>query len=580
MEQQKRSRFIIRRYRSVVGAALVIEAVAYLVSLTDALVAGGMVSQDALTAIGLMAPFSLIITFLSATINGGTTLGFTRASDRYDRRHANEVFSQGMLTSLAVGLLFVLCMVAVRSRILESFSVSPQVRRYLGEYYDLITLYYVFMPLNAVLDNIVLNDGGEKISTVANVVQTCGNILLSLLFSGFWGVRGIALASGISQILACLILCFWFQKKKCTLKILWYFNLKEELKLSLEGGIRSVFFVACAGMVWAINGLALKRFDSDMVATLVVVEKLRDSATVFMGLSLAIQPLIGTLREEGNTKAERYLLHTAGTVVLISGFVVSLLFIAGAPLLMRVFGLNTPSLVTLGTTAIRITGMTIVFMALLMFFFIHHYLTGEKAPALLICILGWFVVPVGLVVLFDAIMGTPVGIWIGIALAPVVSLLLYAVISLLFRKKIHSMFRLHRGDDGIRIFEFPLRDENIAEMAETAGQILKEAGYSGRLQNFAQVITEEVLELIHEHNRDAEKELSVEYTIIQDREGVRLVFRDEGSVFDVTDTDANVESFRQYVVSRILTCPKYSRHVMATGYNRNEFYLEEQRNGR
>ena len=306
---ETRPLFIIRKYRSVMRAAVVIELVAYLVSLTDALIAGRFIGSSALTAIGLMAPLQFTIVFLSAAINSGTLLGYTRAVGAFDRQRACEVFSEGTFTAAGTGLLFAGLMVALRKPFFALLSAEPEILRYLRDYYSVIVLYYLFRPLNVVLDSIVMNDGGEKLSSAANVLQTVGNVLLSYLFMRLWGVRGIAFASALSQLIATAIISTWFFRGKSFLRLVRYFKAGEVFSLCRSGLSRASYFAMSALMIAALNALVLRMFDGDTMAVLILVEKLLDAAEIFMGLSLALQPLIAVLRFEDNTKAERALLH-------------------------------------------------------------------------------------------------------------------------------------------------------------------------------------------------------------------------------------------------------------------------------
>ena len=52
--QQTKPLFLIRKYRSILWAAVIVEAVNYIVSLTDSIISGNLIGSDALTAIGLM----------------------------------------------------------------------------------------------------------------------------------------------------------------------------------------------------------------------------------------------------------------------------------------------------------------------------------------------------------------------------------------------------------------------------------------------------------------------------------------------------------------------------------------------
>ena len=112
-------------------------------------------------------------------------------------------------------------------------------------------------------------------------------------------------------------------------------------------------------------------------------------------------------------------------------------------------------------------------------------------------------------------------------------------------------------------------------MAETAGTVLKTAGYPAKTRGIFELLTEDILGLIEEKNRNAGRELPVEYTLILEDDGARMILRDDGRPLELTDADAEVGSFRQYVVSMALAIPKQRRHISAADYNRNEFFFEK-----
>ena len=70
--KETKALFIIKKYHSILRAAIIIEAVNFIVSLTDGVVAGNAIGEEAFAAIGLLAPFLSISTFISSIVNTGT----------------------------------------------------------------------------------------------------------------------------------------------------------------------------------------------------------------------------------------------------------------------------------------------------------------------------------------------------------------------------------------------------------------------------------------------------------------------------------------------------------------------------
>ena len=56
-------------------------------------------------------------------------------------------------------------------------------------------------------------------------------------------------------------------------------------------------------------------------------------------------------------------------------------------------------------------------------------------------------------------------------------------------------------------------------------------------------------------------------------DGIALVLRDDGEIFDITDADASISSLRSYLVSNLMTAIPSRRNLATTGFNRNVFRL-------
>ena len=79
--------------------------------------------------------------------------------------------------------------------------------------------------------------------------------------------------------------------------------------------------------------------------------------------------------------------------------------------------------------------------------------------------------------------------------------------------------------------------------------------------------------LVMNRNKASKKVVDAECTIITQSDGIRLVFRNTGEIFDITDVDSKVDSFRQYFVSNLMFNQEEKLYMTTTGYNRNEFFF-------
>ena len=80
--------------------------------------------------------------------------------------------------------------------------------------------------------------------------------------------------------------------------------------------------------------------------------------------------------------------------------------------------------------------------------------------------------------------------------------------------------------------------------------------------------------LIYEKNADKEK-LFAECTILAEPAGMRMILRDSGILFDVTDADSLPDSLLQYVVARMMVAHDKKAYLTTTGYNRIELFFSK-----
>ena len=573
---QTKPLMILKKYRSILIAAVIVEAVSFLVSLTDSIIAGSIIGSDAFAAIGLMTPFFSIATFFAAVINSGTVLYYSDETGAFHKQRANEYFSQGVVMAVATGLIFTVLLLLLKKVIIGVLDVPEEMYQYLTDYYDIIAFYFLFVPISCVLDNIVVADGGERLSAVSNVIQIVGNVILSLFLSRSMGVKGIAAATVTCKLIFVIIICFWFLNKKCNLRFVRGMHFKDCVRMCRRGVVRALTFAMSAVMTFILNAYVLMYFDEDILSVLIVAEKIIDLSTLFLGLAMALQPMIGTLKGERNTKAEKMLLRRASNDMMLAGVAISLVLVQNAKRVVWVFGIREELLVKEAVFAVYITSATLIFTALLVFFFIYFFLEGRNKLSLFTCFFKDFATPLGLAVFLTVLLKTPEALWYGISGAAILSLILCMIVILIRYGKDRFPFLLSKdSDDNTYIYAFELNEKNAADLSVTVMDILAQRGFTNRLQVKVGGCIEDMLIMIQEKNEGSKNPILVECNLIIDGEEVRMILRDSGVIFDITDEDARPGSFRQYIVANLITAIEIKTYLVTTGYNRNVFVFAE-----
>ena len=89
-----------------------------------------------------------------------------------------------------------------------------------------------------------------------------------------------------------------------------------------------------------------------------------------------------------------------------------------------------------------------------------------------------------------------------------------------------------------------------------------------KVTNKIMLLIEETGMLIIE--RKPEKQLLAEYTIeLHEDKSAKLTVRDNGEIFDMTDADTRVVSWRSYFLSRIMSIINTRKNLTTLSFNRN-----------
>ena len=109
--------------------------ISYVLILTDNIVAGQFVGDEAVAAMTLVAPIMTLIFFLSYMVADGLAMMFSYAKGKNDQLKANQLFGMGVTASIATGLLVTIILVAFREEILSLWEISPHLMTYADDYY-------------------------------------------------------------------------------------------------------------------------------------------------------------------------------------------------------------------------------------------------------------------------------------------------------------------------------------------------------------------------------------------------------------------------------------------------------------
>jgi len=284
-------------------------------------------------------------------------------------------------------------------------------------------VFFGFNGISAVLRGL----GDSRTPLYFLILATLLNIALDLVFVIVfgWGVRGVAIATVLSQFITLLVAIVYLNKKHEIVKIrvkslvFDYAIFKRSIKIGFPIGFQQAL-VAMSMMVmfWLVN-----RFGTNAAAAYSVVFRVNSFATMpAMNFANALSTFVG--QNIGARKPERVrrgLLSTIGMTSLIS-VSISILAILFGTEIMRLFT-QDPAVIEIGKSyLVIVTGFYVVFSTMFQFGGVMRGAGDTLIPMLLTFVSLWVVrIPV-CYYLSESIGYT--GIWWGIPIAWVVGLIL------------------------------------------------------------------------------------------------------------------------------------------------------------
>ncbi len=210
----------------------------------DALFIGQYVGQDALAAVSLAFPLTMITNGLSAMIGVGSSSLLSRAIG------ANEVEIQEKM----FGLVTVLTVISTIALMIPGLYFAEELIglmggtgdiQTMGAYYYRILLFGAFFRIFGVVLNVLIRaEGKVKAAMKYSVMATLVNIVLNPIFIAYygWGIAGAAWSTNVAMFLFTIIGIWYYTKGKANYKVDFsYWGLKKSmLKPILSVGVSAM----------------------------------------------------------------------------------------------------------------------------------------------------------------------------------------------------------------------------------------------------------------------------------------------------------------------------------------------------
>ena len=561
--------FCERKFTSMFLSGTFTKAVMYIMLLCDSIIAGYFIGESGVAAINAITPVTGIITFMGDLVSTGVGIVFTREVGAMRKKRADEIYSQGLIISISIGLISALTIVLIQNIYFSANGITGEILDRALEYYRLVPLNSFLTIVIFYLEQMVYSDGDEFCNNICYVFQIGGNIVLSIILTKFMGMTGIILGSVIGNGLGILVCCWHYFRKGNTLRFVWHLSLKDFLLTSRYSIVDSSVYLCWALMDYVMIGFVSRNYGDTGLITLAVVVSLIEFGVVMDGVGMAMQPLIGTYYGEKNHRLIKRVMKAGIKAALIEGAVATALICIFARQFCGLFGIADGAALSPSVLAIRIVSLGFTFCSAVSLTTSYYMLIDRIGMSVCIaCIqngLLYILLPITGSILFGIN-----GLWAGFVLAPVLTLAGALLFVYLKFGKDNFPFLLGSMDTEILVMDNVLTKENTVILSKNVESSLLSHGLSKAQAGRAALFVEEIGLTILEKNKQAGKPVLIELSIFFEKGSVLIIERDSGELFDLTDPDLQIGGLSGFVLSGLMKAHKEEKaYLVTTGYNRN-----------
>lgn len=559
--------FGVEKFKGLLLAGSFATLVEFLMGLSDSIVAGNMLGEEALAGINLLSPVMAGVTFFAGLIGVGMGIHYAYETGCCRVERAWQFFTQGLWSVLIVGSALSLTLLCGRDLFLGYMAPSAEITECAAAYWTWYVPIAVVEPLVILLVNAAMADGDVRLCFTSYTVQLVVNLVVSVIGVKLIGVEGCSFGSFVANLCAAAVLATHFLRKTNSFRLVRHFALGDTLEIMKSSFGDSSSFLCSATLFFFLNKYVISGYGSGMLPVLSTIIVTIGFLEIFNGVGNALSPIVTVYAGERNTRAIRMMMRTADRWSVGEGLALFTVLFAFPQLVVKMVGIDDAGLVPAAMTAVRFVSCGLVFYSIVYLYNSYYIFIAHEYLAVWMTVLNGLVMPVALVLALG--WKGPVYAWAALALAPVSAMAVFALQILLTHGRASFPLLLPAGREAkITMYDLTLNEAEIAAVSVAIAEKLRAEGVAERIALRASLMTEEVFMAIRDRN--AGREILAEATLDLN-DGVVLTLRDDGEIFDITDTDQNVSSLRTFLVASVMEAQKSRMNLVTTGFNRNVF---------
>lgn len=393
----------------------------------DGLFVGNVLGGNALASVNLVQPYMQIIMAAALIISVGAQSIIGINLGKGESEKAQNIFRTASILLILISILVTILGVFFSEKIALILGANEVLLEGSSTYIQIISYFTAFIAVMFLFEMVVRVIGKPNISLVSMIISVVLNIVLDyLLINKFnLGIKGAALATGISYTMAFLINMIPFVSKKTIINLYkGRFDKSVLFQMIYNGSSEGVSSISNAISMFLFNTALMKIAGENGIAAFSIINYIAQVGyMVLFGISDGIRPIISYNFGAENENRVNKTLKISIIVNIIIGAIIFIVMSTFSKQLIEIFLKDGKYVVEIASTGAKIYGIAFLFNGTNIL--ISSYFTAIDDPKNSIIVAmsrGIVFILIGIVIL-PYIFGIN-GIWMTIVFADIITILL------------------------------------------------------------------------------------------------------------------------------------------------------------
>ncbi|MBB6218333.1 putative MATE family efflux protein [Anaerosolibacter carboniphilus] len=313
--------------------------------ITDSMIVGNFIGEAALAAVGVSSPVLNVFIFIVTGLVSGYTILISQYYGAKEYKKISKLSSTFFIFIMFSAFVISIAGFIFRENILNLLHTPIEVLQQSSKYLSIVFIGVPALVLYNLCSSLLRGIGDSKTPLYAIILSTAINIILDLVFVKlfFWGIKGVAIATVIAQIISSVFLLISIYKKHPMFRISFLKNsidltlFFDSMKLGAPKMIQSS--IASVGSLLLQN--VMNTFGIEVVTAITTAYKI-DTLTILpiINISIAISIFVGQNIGANNMARAKEGLRKGIFISLIVSIVITTIVVLAGKGFMKSFGVS------------------------------------------------------------------------------------------------------------------------------------------------------------------------------------------------------------------------------------------------